>query len=57
MPLKSGKGSIRTNIKELMSGIESKSRAKAVRTIMAKHGISKNEAMFRQAVAIAKSIK
>lgn len=55
MPLKSGQGSIRSNIKELMSGVQSKSRGKAIKTIMAKHGIGKKEAMFKQALAIAKS--
>jgi len=52
-PLMKGPGSIRSNVKELMSGVQSASRAKAIATIAKKNNISKEEAQFRQARAIA----
>lgn len=55
MPLKQGKGTIRTNIKELMSDVQSPARSKAIKTIMKKRGVSQNEAQFIQAKAIALS--
>ncbi|MEK9954214.1 MAG: hypothetical protein VW577_02290 [Pelagibacteraceae bacterium] len=54
MPLKRGKSqkTISTNIKELMKK-PSKARAKGVRTLAKRMGISREEAQRRQAVAIA----
>ena len=54
MPLKRGKSkkTISTNIKELMKK-PSKARAKGVRTLAKRMGITREEAQRRQAVAIA----
>jgi hypothetical protein len=54
MPLKQGKSqkTITANIHELMSA-PGKTRAKAVKTIAKKSGITTKEAQRRQAVAIA----
>ena len=54
MPLKKGKSqkTISGNIKELMKK-PSKARAKGVRTLAKKQGITHKEAQRRQAVAIA----
>ena len=56
MPLKKGKSqkTISGNIKELMKK-PSKARAKGVRTLAKKQGITCKEAQRRQAVAIALS--
>ena len=53
MPLKKGAGSIRGNMVELMNAPASASRKKAIATIARKHNISRKEAQFRQAKAIA----
>ena len=53
MPLSIGPGSIRKNVKELMSTVQSPSRKKAINTIAKKNNISKQEAQFKQARAIA----
>ena len=54
MPLKKGKSqkTISGNIKELMKK-PSKARAKGIRTLAKKQGITRKEAQRRQAVAIA----
>ena len=56
MPLKRGKSNktISKNVKELMKK-PSKARAKGIRTLAKKKGISTKEAQRRQAVAIALS--
>jgi hypothetical protein len=56
MPLKSGRSqqTISTNISELMSK-PSKTRAKGVRTLAKRLGVSTKEAQQRQSVAIALS--
>lgn len=55
MPLLKGTGTIRANVSELMQGVKSPSRAKAIATLSKKRNISKKEATYVQAVAIAKS--
>ena len=56
MPLKQGKSkkTISSNIRELMDS-PGKTRAKAIKTIAEKSGITTKEAQRRQAVAIALS--
>lgn len=55
MPLVKGPGSIRKNVIELMKGVESASRHKAILTIAKKYNISYEDAQFRQAQRIAQS--
>lgn len=55
MPLKTGTNSIRQNVRELMSSVDSPSRKKAIMTIAKKNNISYKEAQFKQAIAIAKT--
>ncbi len=55
MPLLKGPQNIRANVTELMKGINSASRKKAINTIARKNNIPKKDAMFKQAVAIAQS--
>jgi hypothetical protein len=55
MPLLKGAQNMRKNYNELMSGVESASREKAIETIMHKHNISRDEAMHRQAIRIIQS--
>ncbi len=55
-PLQTGPGTIRANVKELMKGIESPARKKAVETIARKNNISIKEAMFRQATRISQRL-
>lgn len=55
MPLAKGKGTIRANVNELMKGVQSPARAKAIATLARKYGISKKEAMFKQATRIAQA--
>lgn len=55
MPLAKGPNSIRRNVNELMKGVESSSRHKAIMTIAKKHNISYDDAMFQQAQRIAQS--
>jgi hypothetical protein len=50
------KNGIRNNVNELMSNVESPIRHKAIITLARKHNISYEEAQFRQALAISKSI-
>jgi len=51
--LAKGPKSINKNIKELMSGVKSEGRHKAIMTIAKKHNISYEDAQFRQAKKIA----
>lgn len=55
MPLKSGPGSVKANVKELTTGKVGKSRKKAINTLAKKWKVSKKEAKFRQALIIAKA--
>lgn len=55
MPLKKGPNTIRGNVRELMQPVQSAARKKAVLTIAKKHGISRKDAQFKQALAIAQS--
>ena len=55
MPLQSGPGTIKSNVSELMSKVQSPARKKAIVTLAKKHNISLKEAQFRQAKAIAVS--
>lgn len=52
-PLLKGPNTIRANVSELMKGVNSQSRQKALTTIAKKNNISKKDAMFRQAIAIS----
>ena len=56
MPLKTGAGTIRANVAELMSKVQSPARKKAIQTIASKNNISRQEAQFRQAIAISKKM-
>lgn len=53
--LSKGPGTIRANVAQLMTPAKSKSRKKAILTLAKKHNISRGDAQFRQAVAIARS--
>jgi len=53
MPLKTGKNSIRSNVTELMGKVLSPARKKAISTIAKTRNISRKEAQFTQAKAIA----
>jgi hypothetical protein len=57
MPLKKGKSKkvLKANIKELISTTPSKSRAKGIKTLAKRRGISEKKAKIKQAVAIAYS--
>lgn len=57
MPLKSGKSkkTISSNIKELVKEKPGKTRAKAIKSLAKKQGISTKEAQRKQAIAIAYS--
>lgn len=55
MPLKTGSKNIRANISELTHGKVGATRKKAIATLAAKRGISKEQARFYQALAIARS--
>lgn len=55
MALLKGPNSIRANVKELMGRVQSPARRKAISTIAQKYNISKGDAQFRQAKAIAVS--
>lgn len=57
MPLLKGrsKKTIKSNIKELVSSKPSKNRAKGIKTLAKKLGISSKKAKIKQAVAIAYS--
>lgn len=52
-PLIKGPGSIRKNVVELMKPPQSAARKKAIMTIAKKNNISRPEAQFKQAKAIA----
>lgn len=56
MPLLSGAGNIRANIKELNTGKVGPARKKAIRTYANKHGISQADARFKLSLIIAKSV-
>jgi hypothetical protein len=53
MPLKKGPGSIRSNVTELMGKVNSPARKKAISTIMKTHNMTRSQAQFQQAKAIA----
>lgn len=55
MELKKGLGTIRDNVTTLMQPVQSKSRKKAIVTLAKKHGISRSDAQFHQAVRIAQA--
>lgn len=55
MPLQAGPGSVKSNVKELTTGKVGSARAKAIRTLAKKWGVSIKEARFKQALIIAKS--
>lgn len=54
-PLLKGKNTSRANITELMKGVQSPARKKAITTLAKKHNITRHEAMLRQAKAIVSS--
>ena len=55
MPLKSGAGSIRSNVKELNTGKVGPARKKAIATYAKNHNVSLKEAKFSLSLEIAKS--
>lgn len=55
MPLRPGIKNMRANYKELMSGVESPGREKAILTIMKNRKMTREEAMHTQALAIVKA--
>lgn len=55
MPLLPGRQNMNSNYKELMSGVRSQRRERAIQTIMKNRGISKQEAMAVQAQAIVRA--
>ena len=55
MPLKSGAGSIRSNVKELNTGKVGSARKKAIATYARNHNVSTKEARFQLSLIIAKS--
>ena len=55
MPLIKGTGTIRANVGELMKGVRSPARAKAIGTLAKSRNITRQQAQYTQAVAIAKS--
>lgn len=54
-PLQKGPGTMRSNVTELMSGVQSSARRKAILTLAKKHNISFKQAQFYQATRIAQS--
>jgi hypothetical protein len=52
-PLLKGKGNIRKNVQELMTGPVGATRQKAIQTIAKKNNISRAAARFKQARAIS----
>lgn len=54
MTLAKGPGSMRANMKELVSNIQSPARRKAITTIAKKYNISFSQAQYRQAEAISR---
>jgi len=54
-PLYKGPNSVRKNMAELTQGKVGATRQKAIATIAKKNNISREEARFKQALAIAKS--
>lgn len=55
MALKKGLGSIRSNMQELMGKVNSPTRKRAISTIAKTRNLSRKEAQFVQAKAIAVS--
>jgi hypothetical protein len=55
MPLDKKNG-IRENTKTLMSSVDTPARHKAILTIMKKHNMSYDEALFHQSMRISQSI-
>jgi len=54
--LKKGAGFIRQNVRELMKGVDTEKRHKAIVTLAQKHGITYEEAQYRQSLRIAESL-
>jgi len=55
MPLLPGRQNMNANYHELMKGVQSAGREKAVTTIMRKRGVNRDTAMAIQAAAIVRS--
>jgi len=55
MPLSSGPGSMKSNIRELTTGKVGAARKKGIKTFARTHGISEKQARVEQAWIIAKS--